>query len=50
VKKGLAAPGRERELLLLELARLVVAWARPRGATVDLTTTHQTLVAQRFDA
>jgi len=50
VKAGLAAPGRAREVLLLELARLVVEWAAPRGARVDLASAHQTLVAQRFDA
>ncbi len=48
VAAALAGPGRARELVLLELARLGVAWGRERGGRVELGGVQGRLVAQRL--
>ena len=47
---AMAGPGRPREILLLEMARLVCAWASPVGLDLDLPRTQLVLLAQRIEA
>ena len=50
VVRGLATPGRHREILLLEMARQVCAWAQPMGVDIDLPRAQLVLLGQRIDA
>lgn len=51
VKRALAAPGRAREVVLLEAARQVAVWSRDQEPSlrVDLLKLQQVLLAQRLD-
>lgn len=48
VEQALEAPGREREILLLHLARLMCTWGATAGHKLDLLRAQQTLLAQRI--
>ncbi len=47
-RQALMAPGPARELLLLEMARLVSRWGRQKGLLLDLPSMQRLLVARRL--
>lgn len=49
-RAAVARPGRERELLLLELARQLCAWAVHKSLDFDLSRAQLMLLGQRMDA